>query len=375
MNLIYLTTHIYDRDFDGYYGKGIVMPNPAGQNYHGKLIRSLVQKDDVSVYSLPPAVFGITKTKKFPSPEGVSYTYLGTSQNRYLRALFAPKALSKLIVKEHKGRGNTIVLYDSLNLTLGKVAKAVAKKLNAKRIAILTDGIHNITGVSPSYQNRIMRLVSSSNASIALTRGLVDTYRLTNKPSYVQPILVEEEEITPKKLKRPYIYYGGALFEKDGTKDLLEAYLSTEPNLDLVISGHGQMELEVAKAAKEHKRITYLGQISKGEHYSYIAGASICINPRRYNKALDDNAVPSKVMEYLTYGKAVASTLSTPIKDKYPKDITWIEGDLTDFFKAHLDEQGKLIRLKKNTASNKDLTEFGIKKTGQNLHRFLASLI
>ena len=373
MNIIYLTTHIYERDFDSYFGKGIAMPNPAGQNFHGKMIRSLALKEDIRVYSLPPAVFQINKTRRFPSPEGVAYAYVGSSSNRYIRALCAPSAATKLIVKENRNSPDTVILYDPLNLTLSKIANKVAKKLRCKRVAILTDDIANITGVSDAYQKKIKALTATADGAVSLTDGLLLSYGLSHKPHYVQPFLVEEADVEPKKLKRPYIYYGGALFEKDGTKDLIEAYLDTRPNLDLVISGHGLMEQEVAMAAKSEKRIHFLGQIPKQEHYSYIAGAALCINPRRYRKQLDDNAVPSKVMEYLCFGKCIASTLSTPIKEKYGKDIVWIEDDLKQFLSNHLDENKKLVRMKKNTASAKILSEYGLRKTGANLHRFLTS--
>ena len=107
--------------------------------------------------------------------------------------------------------------------------------------------------------------------------------------------------------------------------------------------------------------------------YSLIKGAAIAINPRHYRKELDNCAVPSKVMEYLTYAKTIISTLSSPIKAVFPTDINWYEGDLKEFLAAHLDASGNLVGLKENHAQGKVEELYGEEKSAQDLRRFLSN--
>lgn len=367
MNILYLTSHILDADFASL--KGEKKPNPAGQNFHGKVIRALGEEDQVHVYSLLSSLTAGLEEKNFQEEEHISYSYIRGPKNRYLRALCLPGSLSKHIAKANKEHQDNIVIYDSLSATLGLIAKKLSKKLHCPRVAILTDEINNITGVDPKISERIHRIVKESDASIALTEGLVRSYELHDKPSYIQPIFVEEVPITPVERERPYIYYGGALFVKDGTEDLLEAYPRFSKDYDLIISGHGPMEKEVQEAADKEKGILFLGQISKEEHYAYIAGSAIAVNPRHYNPGLDATAVPSKVMEYLTYGKVVVSSLSTPIQKEFGKDIHWITSDLEEFLNTH-----ELSKLTPSNAKEKILSLYGRESSGKALHGFLISL-
>ena len=369
MNIIYLTTDVTDEDFN----KASHKPNPAGQNFHGKLIHALSLYHLVHVYSVPPSVLGITEAKYFSINGNLSYSYQVPPKNKYVRAIFYPNVLASAIVKERGHDDDLAVIYDSLNLTIAKTALLVARKLGCPAVTVLTDDIRNITGVRPSYAKRILSLNKKAGGCIALTQGLVDVYGIDNK-AYVQPILVEETKVEAIKRDRPYIYYGGALFIKDGTKDLIDAFGKYESDYDLVIAGHGDYEAEVAAASKANKRIIYLGQISKQDHYSYIAGAALCINPRHYNASLDSCAVPSKVMEYLTFGQAVASTKSTSIQEAFPDDVTWIPGSMDEFFAEHL-QDGKLVNLNKNNAKTRIISEFGLEATGKKLSDYLTSLI
>ena len=374
MNIVYLTTHVADGDFSTRSAEIVNKPNPAGQNFHGKLIRALGENNNVQVYSLVPMALGRLDKDAFDFDHNIHYSYIYAPKNKYVRALLFPPSLARRIVEEQKKP--FIVIYDSLNYTLAKVASLLVKKAKAKRIAVLTDDIANITGVGPAYQNKIREMNLGADGSISLTEGLVQTYKLGANPSYIQPIYVEEVPYAkPYKHPRPYIYYGGALFEKDGTKDLIEAFNQLPLNYDLVLAGHGAYESKAKEAANQNERIIFLGQVDKDTHYSLIAGSALAINPRHYRKELDECAVPSKVMEYLSLAKHVASTLSTPIKNTFGNDINWIDGPLNDFLKGHLDADGNLVNLIENKASDRVIQEYGKTKSAKDLQRFLINFL
>lgn len=373
MNVIYLTTHVEDADFVQACSRAERKPNPAGQNFHGKMIRCLAQTQNVHVFSLVPSSLGHLGKEQKRIDGHLLYSYAYAPKNKYIRALLFPASLAKRIGKEI-GKAAAIIVYDSLNYLCAKTARLLSKKSGIKRIAILTDDMKNITGANASYCARILEEVQGTDGSISLTQGLVEAFGLQDKPTLIRPIYVESaDEVAPYDFPKPYIYYGGALFEKDGTKDLIDAFNELPMGYDLILAGHGAYEEKAELAAKENPRIHYLGQVDKKTHYALIRGSALAINPRHYRKELDECAVPSKVMEYLTYATYVASTLSTPIQEAFPADVNWFEGSLFDFFKSHLDEEGTLIGLRQNKARKQVERLFGQEESARVLRSFLSN--
>ena len=372
MKILYLTTSIAEKDFDYLVENAKVVPNPAGQNFHGKVIASLKTQGSLAVYSLVPNREGVLETaKRFGDKP---YRYFFAPSSKISRLLFFPSKMVNSIAKENAGEKDLVIVYDSLNITLAKVAKALAKKLKAPRIAILTDDPDNITGVSATYRSACLKFSKDADGYFTLTKGLNEKFNQKQRPFIIREGVVEKADVKPKVLEKPYLYYGGALFEKDGTKDLISAFIAAKPDYLLVISGHGAYEEKVKEAAKENPNIIYLGQISKQENYAYQKGAALLINPRRYNRELDKVSIPSKVLEYLVNGTCVVSTLSTPLREEFPDDINWVEEDFPSFFAKHIDKQGKLVGLKENKGQEKAEGRLGLKDLGLSLYEFLGSI-
>ena len=368
MRIAYFTSHVYAPDF-GKVFHNAPKPNPAGQNFHELLIKALAKFASVDVYSYVPLMLDLEE-KDFETPEGIRYHYVKTSSNRFARALLGPMKL--------KGRASKnvcdVVFFDSLNRSAAKAAVAYASAKKVPSVAVLTDHPINVTGLSKSYIDSLLSTAGKATACYALTPGLARAFGFGNKPQYIQPVIVEEKKIEKHIHDHPYIYFGGALFEKDGLGDLIEAYGKTHPDYDLVIAGHGPYEKEIKEAANKNPRIIFQGQISKEEHLEWVAGSDLVINPRRYKASLDEFAVPSKVMEYLCYAPYVASTLSTPLKEEFEDDINWLDQGTLAFFKSKVGEGKKLVGLKENRARTRIFAKYGIAKTATDLQAFSASL-
>ena len=368
MKIAYFTSHVYEPDFVSAPLKG-QRPNPAGENFHEKVIKALARFAEVQVYSYVPLTLDLPE-KDFISPEGISYHYVKTSENKFARALFGPGKLAKRAKKSHYD----FVFFDSLNRAAAIAALKTASNSACPSIAILTDHPTNITGLSNSYCNALLELGGKASACFALTSHLAEAFGYLDKPHFVQPVLVDVESVEAYAHPNPYIYYGGALFVKDGLPDLINAVCATNAKYDLIIAGHGPYETEIAKVAEKNPHIIFKGQVSKKEHLSLIAGSAISINPRRYVKSIDDYAVPSKVMEYLCYAPCLASTISTPLKELFRSDINWIYDGTLNFFKEFIGNDGTFVGIKKNTAKDRMESLFGINKTSEDLQRFLANL-
>ena len=368
MKIAYFTSHVYEPDFVSAPALG-TRPNPAGQNFHEKVIRALAKFAEVHVYSYVPLSLDLPE-KDFTINGGIHYHYVKTSENKFARALFGPSKLAS----RAKGNRCDAVFFDSLNRSAAKAALKYSASANCPSVCILTDHPSNITGISNRYGASLLNTSAKASGCFALTPKLVEAFGFLAKPHIIQPVLVDTEPVEPYVHPRPYIYYGGALFVKDGLADLINAYYSTSPKYDLIIAGHGPYEAEVIRFAEKDPHIIFRGQIGKNEHLSLIAGSALAINPRRYSKEIDDYAVPSKVMEYLCYAPCIASTSSAPLKEHFRGDINWIREGTLAFFKEHLADNGLFAGMKKNTAVGHIDSLFGIDKTSADLQQFLANL-
>ena len=145
MNIIYLTTHVEDSDFATFCVKAERKPNPAGQNFHGKMIRCIAASQRVHVFSLVPASLGYLGKEGIRINDNLLYSYIYPPKNKYVRALLFPKRLAKLIRKAI-GNQQALIVYDSLNYLCAKTAALLCKGGKCRRIAILTDDPKNIAG-------------------------------------------------------------------------------------------------------------------------------------------------------------------------------------------------------------------------------------
>ncbi len=383
MRIFYLSTALEEGDFAILNSHARRKINPAGQNFHAKLCHAIASFVQTEAYSLIPSAEGYVKEKSFDPYGPLRMTYVSPSRIKLVKVLLGPKDFAKALRKDFPDLGpKDVLFYDSLNLTLAKAAEIVAKKTKCKRVAILTDSPYNITGAKKAYQKRCLSLSSNCDGYFSLTQGLYDLFCKNGADKLIKMGVAEKTGNEKMKFDRPYMYYGGALFVKDGTKALLDAYFLAKPNLDLYISGHGAYENILKERAKLNPRIHYLGQISKQEHYKYINGASLLLNPRIYKKSLDEVSVPSKMLEYLASGRDILSTYSTPVFDSFGNSINLLEsktGDptlaLKSFFENNVDKDGGLRRIKNNLSPNRVIEELGSYAIGSSVKSFCESLI
>jgi glycosyltransferase involved in cell wall biosynthesis len=373
MKILYLTTALLDEDYNALLNKGYAMSNPSNQNFHARLIGALQKTDAVRVISLVPSLYSdITLLDS-----GI-FTYVN-SDGRFLDHLgFRENALKRAIEKEI-GKGADGLLFDSLNVHLGKAATALAKKHHLPAIAILTDNPENLAKTARFYGSSVKKNLANANGVLALSEGLVTALGVSKKPHYVFPGLVEKaQEGKPLFPKNTYFYFGGALLSRYGILSLLEAYLAAEPAYDLVIAGHETSSEEFKRLLRKSPRIHYIGQVTKGENATLEKNAALLINPRPYDEKLDQESVPSKLLEYLASGSPILSTRHSALQKAFPDDVNWLEDSsvagLTEFLKNHLDEKKALKGIKKNQAAEKVFALYGQESVGKAIHGFLNSL-
>ncbi len=119
---------------------------------------------------------------------------------------------------------------------------------------------------------------------------------------------------------QPVVMFSGALSRYTGVDLLAEAFhLVRFPGAELWITGPGANET-VDRLAAQDNRIKVFGLVTDAKLKELSAQASVFVNPRP--SSIPDNRMnfPSKVLEYLSYGKPVISTLTPGLSPNY-RDI------------------------------------------------------
>lgn len=371
MKILYLTTSLLPEDYAYALQAGFPVENPSNQNFHSRLIKVLMEKAEVDVLSLVPS-------------KGKKLTFLSSNNYHYFNRetpIFFQNATEKKLINFAKGILNnkdSIVVFDSLNIHLARVSSILQKKCKTKTIAVLTDNPKNLAKTPWIYQKAFKHYVFLPDAYFSLSEGLFQALISKPKPHLVFEGVVEEEKVLPPLYPEGrYLYFGGALQSRYGAETLLRAYLATPMDYDFYLAGH-HPEDSLKKLLIGQSRIHFLGQVSKEENTALEEHAALVVNPRPFDPVLDQQSVPSKMLEYLMSETPILSVRHTRLQELFPNDVNWLkegnEEELINFFKNHLDEQGHFKDLCPNHAKEKALALYGTKALGARLYDFLTSL-
>lgn len=383
MKIVYFTTAQEEKDYRSFIDCWKIPLNSSNQNFHNKFIRSLAIKNKVEVISVRP--FSISKTtvtqlKRETREDGnITWHYIKRSGGKIYRSLTILPQVKAIMRK--MDLSDTIFLTDTINTFVCRTANIMGEKYHKPVIGICTDSPSNIAGTKRSYTMFLLKQAEKYSGTIALTEGLKDLFNPTNKPSYIFEGIVEERKL-PKNndKKNPYFFFGGALMERYGVYQLIEAFKILKPkNIDLYICGHHGDREQIKEAIQGNTHIKFLGLLPVSKVLEYEQKALACINPRPFTEDLDRFSIPSKTLEYMVSGRPVISVKNSILQEKFPDEIIWIESanesDLVHGMKDLLkmsDEQKVELGQK---AKNRVLKLYSLETISDNIQGFLTQFI
>lgn len=383
MNVLVFTSAMIDSDFASYQEVAKIKPNPSNQNFYSKLIKTLAIHNNVSVVSHRPLVKGMFKQNAVFSDFAIDgktkyyYTYnkCGKSFKIFGEKRSIENSAKKAI--EDFVSNDFIIITDTLRLNLIKAAKKIAKQYGVKVIGMLTDNPFNLSSGGSFIKKSLRKEVSSLDGYLSLTQNLVTAFN-QHVPSYVFEGLVTEEKEGKKDPIHNYFYFGGSLYERYGVKTLVDAFHDSNVNCKLVLAGSGPLDKYIEEMAEEDYRILYLSQISKEKNIAYMRNSIANINPRPLDKKLDEESVPSKLIEYLSIGTPVISTKYPKLYSLFKDDVTWIDGNDLISMKIALesyDISKQEEHLKKAATARRKVFEFyGLNVQAESIDHFLAEI-
>ncbi len=162
-----------------------------------------------------------------------------------------------------------------------------------------------------------------------------------------------QEEVRTEKSFPTAVMYSGALFEKFGIKNLVDAFREVKGDYEMWLFGSGDMVAYIQTAAKEDSRIKFFGNLANQEILDYQKKATLLINPRFSHEEFTKFSFPSKLMEYLASGTPVLTTRLLGIPEDYQDKFYFIEDESVLGIKVQIE----FCLAKKN----EELQEFGQK--------------
>ncbi|MER2076581.1 glycosyltransferase [Psychrobacillus psychrotolerans] len=130
------------------------------------------------------------------------------------------------------------------------------------------------------------------------------------------------------KSEKRIVMYAGSLNEKYGVKDLIDGFEMLENNnFELWLCGIGDSESYIKERAKVDSRIKYYGQLDNKQVKLLQQKVHILINPRPSKHEFTKYSFPSKIMEYMSSGKAVVTTKLAGIPIEYYPYVHLLEDE------------------------------------------------
>lgn len=202
------------------------------------------------------------------------------------------------------------------------------------------------TGKKPIYNflkkydiKSIKKHMRCVDSSVVLTSYMAKELELDQKPYIIEEGVID---ILPEKSKYESIgdekehstiniVYAGKLYFRFGMQQLIEAFSKIDDeNYRLILCGNGDAVCFINKTAEKDKRIILTGQISPDEVKEYIKKADVLINPRPNNEEYTKYSFPSKDIEYLLSGHAVAAYMLDGMPKCYKDFIYEIQSGAYD---------------------------------------------
>ena len=383
MNILIFSSAMRERDFALYQEEAKIKPNPSNQNFYYKLIKALAINNNVSVVSHRPLVKGMFRKNAVEGDTTVDgkikFYYTSNKCDKLFKLLKEESVIEKTAKQaiEDFMSHDFVIVTDTLRLNLLKAAKKIAKQYDVKIVGMLTDNPFNLSSSNPFVNKTLVKQASTLDGYLSLTQGLVEVFN-TNKPSYVFEGLVSEESEGKKDPIFNYFYFGGSLYERYGVKTLVDAFHKSNVKYKLVLAGNGPLVDYIEQMAEDDYRILYLSQLSKEKNIAYMRNSIANINPRPLDYKMDNESVPSKLLEYLSIGTPIISTKYPKLYSTFKDDVTWIDGNSVEdmrFALEHYEVPNQEQYLKKAATARRKVFEFyGLNVQAESIDHFLAEI-
>ncbi|MCQ2448676.1 MAG: glycosyltransferase [Clostridia bacterium] len=354
MKVCFIGSLISDKTLDKIVAGSRVKPSNAPVNFENMLVKGLEEAGvDTTVLSLPAVstypggtmlAWGRRKETLNFGKEVRWIPCLNLMGAKQLTAKISVYAqLFRWLVCNRKEKDKILMNY-SVYPPYSKPTQIMGRLFGVKTCCIVSDlpeylyKMHETKGIKSMLNNRMsrnmVRLQGRFDSYICLTEYMPRRMNIEDKPwllmeGFADPGIFDGLEATEKTDKKT-VMYAGALSKSFNIDKLLDGFMQTEGDYRLWLFGYGDLIDYIHECEQKDDRITYFGKVDRNVLLEHEKAAHLLISVKSAEEDHANYAFPSKILEYMTSGTAVASTRVGGIPKEYFDYIYSIEGETAE---------------------------------------------
>lgn len=362
MRIFFLGSLINDKTLDTIAINSKVKPSNAPVNFENMLVKGMEAAGaDVTVVSLPTVstypggnlfAWGRRKEKlNF----GKEVTWLRCINLMFLKQWCATIGTYWELfrwLRKNRNEKDKIILNYSVYPPYSKPTQRMGRWFHTKTCCIVSDlpaylyKMHETRGLKTMmtdyYSRKMVKLQTGFDSYILLTEHMAKKMQIEDKPSILMEGFSDESifhitDDVPKNGKKT-VMYAGALSKSFNIDSLLDGFMQVEGDYELWLFGYGDLVDYIRECEKKDGRIHYFGKVDRKSLLEHQKAAHLLISVKSPEEDHANYAFPSKILEYMTSGTAVASTTVGGIPEEYFEYIFPIEGHDAVSIKAGLEK-------------------------------------
>jgi glycosyltransferase involved in cell wall biosynthesis len=180
----------------------------------------------------------------------------------------------------------------------------------------------------------VTSIVSSFDGLVVLSEHSAEDYFPTLDRIVIEGIL--SQDIIDKYTEKPVVYsqentvtftYIGRLSGSQNLDDAIKAFqLCKRPELRFIICGKGELQPFIENAAVKDKRIILKGFVPNEEMEAIVESTDYFISPKKEDGYFSRYSFPSKIIEYMAYGKPVLTHKLSCLPEEYFEHLVFLQG-------------------------------------------------
>lgn len=154
----------------------------------------------------------------------------------------------------------------------------------------------------------LSKLITFSNGILSFSENINKVIKHRNTVIHPGVINDPPTNFYKENNQKKIFLFSGRLDDRTGIK-LAVSVFSQHPEIQLVISGEGQHSEFVIKECAKYSNIKYLGYLNYEKYLEILKQSTFCLSLRNPNYSENIYNFPSKILEYMAWGKIVISTM------------------------------------------------------------------
>lgn len=239
-------------------------------------------------------------------------------------------------MKKRLKKEKAVCIGDILSVPNNLGAALACKKYNVPYIGIVTD-VPDFIETNGLYLWLTKKILNLCTHYVFLTEPMNELLNPTHKPYCIMEGSCTVFPLIPDVKHYKNVVYTGSLDEFNGIKNLVEAFIQLDTDLELHLYGNGSYVEQINEISKTHPNVKYKGMVAHEQVTKIIQEAGYLVNPRTLNDKQIAYSFPSKTFDYLASNTPVISTKLPCLTEEYAQYMNFFESDSVEDMKKGLE--------------------------------------